>query len=298
MTHAPGGVLRGGATHAARHPGPPVDVGAIDTTLRASDVKRAKPIRVCHDRRMGRAALLFVVALCAPRAALACGACVDAAFRAQSWWAPALGPSLCVLVVDAVVFAAASRVAGFVPRVRMRRFVLIGFVASFAAAMWQGGSGVWGIGAFVVVLACGFVASLTIEAARRAVWSVARLTGVVAGVVVLGLAPARPATRKTTELVRVAAPPHATWAPVEGWAIDELLQRDDVQAAFDEQLARTPPTSDPASAWRAHRSLLRLHARVSGAPAWRMSTCAKAGVVPAKIVDAAERGEAARLCGA
>lgn len=222
--------------------------------------------------------LALLVTLLAPSAALACGMCVDAHWRAAAWWAGVIPVLALLLLLELVIFAVAARLARLEVRFRRRWLVVAALAFATLAAIGLGGSGAAFSLGMVVILLPAFFASVLKELPGKPALRAARLLAVVVPLAVLGVWPSLPSEQSSADLVKlVLAPPHSREASLEeprGFAEAELMARAHPEAlvVLEEEMRRIDD-DDRGRVDRRGRQALRLHQALGGPAPVRAEHC-------------------------
>ncbi|MGV3622609.1 MAG: hypothetical protein ACO1OB_17455 [Archangium sp.] len=153
-------------------------------------------------------------------------------FKAQDWWATAIGPVFLVLFLATLVLPTVSRKTG-------TTVVAIGsLVASFgvifiAAFMFGPQRGIWVAAGLLLAVLIGSMVMM-----RLPFWFNAGRVLLVIGAMAMGLTNAQPWNRETSDLLRIAIyvqrfPEHTERAR---WLHDELLSRGETRGLLEQKL--------------------------------------------------------------
>lgn len=180
---------------------------------------------------------------------LACGMCGDMLFRADAWWATAVGLPFVALLIGMLALTTFSKPPFAVASV----VIALGMV--FLSSFIRGPQvGVWFAAAFLLVA---LLVSLVIHRVPR--WfNLARVSLVVAAMI-SGFIDSQPWNRETPDLLRVAL--YVQKFPEgQSWLYGELLSRPETRELLEQQLV-------------ASSNAVRLHRALGYAPARRSSAC-------------------------
>lgn len=180
---------------------------------------------------------------------LACGMCGDMLFKADAWWATAVGLPFVALLIGMLVLTTFSK--ALYAGVSMGIALGVVFLSFFT---WGPHIGLWLASGFMLAT---LLVSLAIHRVPR--WfNLARVSLVVAAMI-SGFIDSQPWNRETRDLLRVAL--YVQKFPErQSWLYGELLSRPETRELLEQQLV-------------ASSNAVRLHRALGYAPARRSSAC-------------------------